>query len=265
MNEAMLAALSRSMQVKTGVDVELEDAGGEAVQVHAGGDTHEVDWVLASVGRRPNLEGLGLEELGVATDERGLPAFDPRTLRLGKLPIYIAGDVNAAQPLMHEAADEGRIAAYQALHPEAECLGRRAPLAIVFGEPNAARVGLGYAQLPEGGFVAGDADFSRQARALMAGRNTGHLRVYASKEDGRLLGAEMAIPDGEHIAHLLAWAVQQRLTVDDILQMPFYHPVVEEGVRSALQAARKQLAVSRPALDLPLCESPAAWTLGGED
>lgn len=264
-NEAMLAALSQSMEIRTGANVELADAGGKAVQVHAGGESREVDWVLASLGRRPNLEGLGLETLGVGTDERGIPDFDPRTLRLGDLPVYIAGDVNAAQPLMHEGADEGRIAAYHALHPNAECIGRRAPLAIVFSEPNAARVGLGHAQLPEGAFVAGDADFSRQARALMAGRNTGHLRVYAAREDGRLLGAEMAIPDGEHIAHLLAWVVQQRLTVDEVLQMPFYHPVVEEGVRGALQAARKQLEASRPPLDLPLCESPAAWALGGED
>ena len=264
-SKVMLTALSRSMEVTTGVDVELEDAGGHAVRVHAGNESREVDWVLAALGRRPNLEGMGLEELGAPTDERGIPTFDPRSLRLGDLPIYIAGDVNATHPLMHEAADEGRIAAYHALHPETECVGRRAPLAIVFGEPNAARVGLGYAQLPEGGFVTGDADFSHQARALMTGRNTGHLRVYADREDGRLLGAEMAIPDGEHMAHLLAWAVQQQLTVDEALQMPYYHPVVEEGLRNALQGARRQLSLDRPPLDLPLCESPATWTLGGED
>lgn len=102
----MLAALSQSMEIRTGANVELADAGGKAVQVHAGGESREVDWVLASLGRRPNLEGLGLEALGVATNERGIPDFDPRTLRLGDLPVYIAGDVNAAQPLMHEGADD---------------------------------------------------------------------------------------------------------------------------------------------------------------
>ncbi|WP_018718453.1 dihydrolipoyl dehydrogenase [Arhodomonas aquaeolei] len=264
-NEALIAGLERSMSVTTGADVALEAGDGDTVRVLANGDSREVDWVLAALGRRPNIDGLGLEALDVPLDDHGMPQFDPLTLRLGELPVYIAGDVNAAQPLMHEAADEGRIAAYHALNPDAGCVGRRTPLAIVFSEPQAARVGLGYAQLPAERFVTGDADFSGQGRAVMMGRNAGRLRVYADRHDGRLLGAEMAIPDGEHVAHLLAWAVEQRLSVDDALQMPFYHPVIEEGVRSALHAARRSVETARPALELPLCDTPAAWALGGED
>ena len=55
---------------------------------------------------------------------------------------------------------------------------------------------------------------------------------------GRLLGAEMIGPDAEHIGHLLAWAVQAGFTVGQALAMPFYHPVVEEGLRTALRDAR---------------------------
>ena len=66
-------------------------------------------------------------------------------------------------------------------------------------------------------------------------RNRGHLRVYAEPATGRFLGAEMAGPDAEHIGHLLAWALQNRMTVAQMLEMPFYHPVVEEGLRTALR------------------------------
>ena len=67
------------------------------------------------------------------------------------------------------------------------------------------------------------------------GKNKGHVRIYAENERGTLLGAEMLGPRVEHTAHLLAWAVQQDLTVDGALRMPFYHPVVEEGIRTALR------------------------------
>ena len=60
-----------------------------------------------------------------------------------------------------------------------------------------------------------------------------------------LLGAEMLGPDVEHTAHLLAWAIQSGLTVADALEMPFYHPVVEEGIRTALRDLRQNLRVAR--------------------
>jgi len=261
-NEKFIESLRRSMTVTTNADVALEPTGKSRVRVRANGEITEVDWVLAAVGRTPNLEGLGLEDLGSAVDAGGLPAVDPMSLRIGDLPIYVAGDVNGIRPLMHEAADEGRIAAYHALHPRAECLARRTGLAIAFTEPNVARVGTGFDELQGDTFVVGDADFSSQPRALMMGRNEGCLRVYASIPEGRLLGAEMCVPEGEHLAHLLAWALQRQLTVDDMLQLPFYHPVVEEGLRAAVQRARRALGTRRSTPDLPLCEEAADWALG---
>ncbi|MCK9539253.1 dihydrolipoyl dehydrogenase [Dokdonella sp.] len=260
-NASLLDALGRQMSITTGatVSVHADEAG---VALEDGNTLVVVDWVLAALGRQPNIEGLGLEALGVELDRRGVPVFDPATLRLGELPIYIAGDVGGQRPLLHEAADEGRIAAYHALHPDAECLTRRVPLGIVFTEPGAGRVGLAYRELPASGVVTGSSDFSRQARAAMAGRNAGHLHVYANAEDGRILGAEVVAPDAEHLLHLLAWSIQQGLTVDALLQMPFYHPTVEEGLRSALQAARRALGKQRGQPDLPLCRKAIDWALG---
>ena len=62
---------------------------------------------------------------------------------------------------------------------------------------------------------------------------------------GAFLGAEMLGPDAEHIGHLLAWAIQAQLTVAQTLAMPFYHPVVEEGLRTALRDAQTHLTAAR--------------------
>ena len=86
----------------------------------------------------------------------------------------------------------------------------------------------------------------------MAEVNHGLLRVYADKSSGRLLGAEMCAPQGEHLAHLLALAVQRKLTLRELLGMPFYHPVLEEGLRSALRDAAGKLG-GEDASDLAYC------------
>ena len=66
-------------------------------------------------------------------------------------------------------------------------------------------------------------------------RNKGMLKVYAELGSGLFLGAEMFGPSAEHIGHLMAWAAQKRMTVSEMLEMPFYHPVIEEGLRTALR------------------------------
>jgi dihydrolipoamide dehydrogenase len=68
------------------------------------------------------------------------------------------------------------------------------------------------------------------------------LRVYGETGSGRFIGAEMIGPRAEHIGHLLAWACQAGLTVAEMLDMPFYHPVIEEGVRTALRDLADKLA-----------------------
>ena len=72
-------------------------------------------------------------------------------------------------------------------------------------------------------------------------RNHGLLRVYAERESGRLLGSEMTIPDGEYVGHFLAMAIENEMTVRDVMATPFYHPTVLEGLDNALNAIAAQL------------------------
>lgn len=204
--------------------------------------TEPFDFVLAATGRLPNVRNLGLEHTSVAVDARGVPAFDRVTMQCGSAPIFIAGDVNNDVPLLHEAADEGRIAGDNAARfPQVRAGMRRAPLSIVFTDPQIAVVGGGFRAARECAFVSGTVSFDDQGRARVMQRNHGCLRVYADVSTGLFLGAEMIGPDAEHLGHLLAWARQLDLDVATMLKLPFYHPVVEEGLRTALRDAYANL------------------------
>jgi dihydrolipoamide dehydrogenase len=111
---------------------------------------------------------------------------------------------------------------------------RRTPLGIVFTDPQTAIVVVGHPRACALEVVAGGTDLTRRGRASIDGEDRGHLQVYADRETGRLVGAELLGPQAEHLGHPLAWAVQAGVTVEATVAMPFYHPVVEEGLRSAL-------------------------------
>jgi len=205
--------------------------------------TARVDYAVAATGRAPNMRGLGLEHTSIARGANGVPVFDRRTMQCGSSPIFIAGDASGDLPLLHEAADEGRIAGENAArYPHVRPGHRRTPLAIVFTEPQLAVVGKRHADLEAGTFVTGVVSFEEQGRSRVMLRNRGLLHVYADIATGSIVGAEMIGPDAEHLAHLLAWAIQFGITVERALEMPFYHPVVEEGLRTALRDARGKLA-----------------------
>ena len=197
--------------------------------------------ILCATGRVPVLPA-GLDQLGLQCDDRGVPLFDPLTMRCGESSIFIAGDASNALPLLHEAVDQGRIAGDNAgAWPQARPGNRHLPLSIAFTEPQLAQVGLSSKALEGRDVVVGKADFAEQGRSRVMQENRGALHVYAERGSGRLLGAQMVGPRAEHLAHLLAWALQMELTVGQALKMPFYHPVVEESLRTAFKDARDQM------------------------
>jgi dihydrolipoamide dehydrogenase len=205
--------------------------------------TERFDYLLAATGRRPNVQGLGLEATTLKLDRNGVPLFNRTTMRAGASTIFIAGDASNELPLLHEAADEGRIAGTNAAHhPDVRPGLRRAGLGVVFTDPQIAIVGGGYAAARDVHHVTGAVSFEDQGRSRVMLRNRGLLHVYAEAATGLFLGAEMIGPDAEHIGHLLAWARQMNLAIEQMLEMPFYHPVVEEGLRTALRDAAAKLA-----------------------
>ncbi|MCU6500754.1 dihydrolipoyl dehydrogenase [Rugamonas sp. A1-17] len=243
------------VRFKTKVVRVVADADGLAV-TSEGADgaqrTEQFSYLLSAIGRRPNVHKLGLENTGLSRDHQGIPFFNPQTMQCGDSAIFIAGDADQERPQLPEAADQGRIAGDNAArYPAVQPGLRRTPLTIAFTEPQIATLGASYEELcaaQKGRFAVGKVSFESQGRSRVMLQNKGMLRVYAEHATGRFLGAEMIGPRAEHIGHLLSWACQAGLTVSAMLDMPFYHPVVEEGVRTALRDLAHQLA-NAPAHD----------------
>jgi len=219
-------------------------------QVVLGGE--RFDALLCAAGREPNLDGLGLEVLNLPRNAAGHPSLNRHTGQWGDQPIFIAGDATNDYPLLHEAADAGRIAGDNAARwPDVHRRPRRAPLAVVFSDPQIAIAGASHSELTDEGadFDTGRVSFADQGRSRVMLVNRGGLHVYAERGSGRLLGAEMIGPAAEHIGHLLAWSVQRGDTVQQMLSYPFYHPVVEEGLRTALRQLHNDQHLPDPPLE----------------
>jgi dihydrolipoamide dehydrogenase len=242
--EKALTLLGEDMTIHLGVAAQLEKQA-DGIQVSAGQQRYEVDLVLVAMGRRPNVDKIGLENIGVPLDERGMPEIDPETMQIVGTDIYIAGDATGTKAILHEAADEGRMAVQNALdtlnNQSATQYSARTPLAMAFTHPNIAFFGARYCELNTDSIVIGEFDFNQTGRPKVMMETDGLVRLYADKASKKLLGGEMIAPRGEHLAHQLAWVTQLNVEVADILRLPFYHPNLEEGLRTALRQLAQQL------------------------
>ncbi len=249
-----LRTLGSELDLRMHASVVSAHDEGERVQLRyrdAAGAEHaeHYRYVLAAAGRVPNVKNLGLEQTGLELSADGIPLYDQLTMQCGTSAIFIAGDVNHERPLLHEAADQGRIAGDNAgLYPAVHAGLRRAPINIAFTDPQIATVGQAWNEL-DAKVACGMVSFEDQGRSRVMRQNRGILRVYGEYGSDRFLGAEMIGPRAEHLAHLLAWAYQNNMTVKAMLDMPFYHPVIEEGLRTALRDLNEKLLRGLPEIE----------------
>ncbi len=242
-NEAAIRSFSREFELYLGVSFKAKRRStGVSIswKNHAGSQwTSTYEYVLAAAGRAPHLDNLDLKMTGLPLNQKGIPEFNPMTMQCGDKSIFIAGDVNDDRPILHEAARQGEIAGRNAaLFPDVKSVPANPPFAIIFTDPDIAAIGTKLKELESDG-VQGSSE--ENGRARVDGSNAGMLKVYARRSDGLIAGGEMFGLDVEHLAHLLAWVIELKLSVDDILQLPFYHPTVEEGLRTALRDLKKNL------------------------
>ena len=138
----------------------------------------------------------------------------------------------------------------QAKNAEVEKFKRKTSLAITFCDPNIATAGAQLSELNESEIAIGEIQFAPVGRALIMGKNRGLLRLYVHKSDGLLLGASMCCVKAENLAHLIAWSIQNGMTVFDMLKMPFYHPVIEEALQAALYNVLSELDIKQDQVEL---------------
>lgn len=214
--------------------IEVENGG---YRLYWGDTSQWFEKILVAIGRQANIDNLGLDKW---VKEDVLSIYNRKTMQIGNYPIFLAGDVNNDMTLLHEAAKEGAYAGENAaLYPEVKEYKRHVSLGVVFSMPQIMQIGQ-TTNLPVD-IIKGTVSFEDQGRSRVMLKNKGMLNVYFDRATHLLTGAEMIGPDAEHVAHMLAWLIEKNTTLEEILELPFYHPVIEEGVRTAMRDAATKI------------------------
>lgn len=236
LNNEVLDDINKKMDFISDKEVSNIIKKNNAYILSYGNEILEVEKILVATGRVPNIDNLGLERF---IGNEILKSYSYETTQLGKLPIFLAGDVNGHLPLLHEAAQEGLIAAENAIrYPKVRKNKRSTFLSITFTYPEIIQVGR-VLDLPDK-YIKGTVSFEDQGRSRIILKNKGMLNLFFDKKEQLLLGAEMFGPSAEHIAHSLVWLIEKRTTLDEMLIFPYYHPVIEESIRTAVRDAAKK-------------------------
>ena len=173
---------------------------------------------------------------GLETNEHGVPKFDPSTLQCGDAPIFLAGDVGAQRPVLHKASSEGAIAGRNAASfPRARKAKRVVPLSIMFTDPPLATIGAHSSD----GMVVGSASYADQGRARWRPQRRPGAYLCRLGHPNNRRGDPLRAGNGPHL-HPFARAIERRETADTLLQLPFYHPMFEEGsIRRCAKSAKR--------------------------
>jgi dihydrolipoamide dehydrogenase len=219
------STLGAEFPIHLGVELEIGREGDAARVTWSGSSrgARSFERVLVTTGRPPQLQDLNLSSTGLSLDERGVPRFDRATLQCDNAPIFVVGDANRERPVLHEASLQGAIAGRNAAaFPDVRPVERSVPMSIVFTDPPFATIGAPKSEVA----VVGTGSYSDQGRAKIDARATGLVRIYANRASGKLTGAVLFGPGMDHIAHLIAWAIERGETAAGLLKLPFYHPTL---------------------------------------
>lgn len=216
-------------ETETGVKVTFEVKGEEK--------TVEADYLLVTVGRRPNTDELGLDQVGIEMSDRGIIKID-KQCRTNVSNIYAIGDIVEGPPLAHKASYEGKIAAEVIAGENAEIDYLGIP-AVVFSEPELASVGYTEAGAKEEGIEvkASKFPFAANGRALSLNNTDGFLKLITRKEDGLVIGAQIAGASASDMISELSLAIEAGMTAEDIAMTIHAHPTLGEITMEAAEVA----------------------------
>ena len=213
------------------VKVEKRDGGGH--------DTIECDQILCTVGRKPYTQGLGLEVLGLKTDEKGFLPVD-RKMRTQVPNVYAIGDVAGQPMLAHKGSKEGLVcAAVIAGRPE-EYDARCVP-AVIFTSPEMASVGLLESQAQEQGreVRVGTFPFAASGRAMSLMETDGFVKIVADARTDEVLGVHMVGPEVTELIAEAALAIEMGATAEDVARTIHAHPTLPEAMMEAAESVHK--------------------------
>lgn len=209
------------------------------VTFQVGDETKTVtgDYLLVTVGRRPNTDELGLEQIGLQMDKRGLIEINEKCQT--NIPnVYAIGDIVKGPALAHKASYEGKVAA-EVLAGLTSVIDYKAIPAVVFSDPEMASVGLSEAEAAEKGisYIVGRFSYGANGRALSANQPEGTVKIIAEKEKGIVLGAQIVGYEASNLIAEAALAIEMGATLEDISLTIHAHPTLAEMVMEASEAA----------------------------
>ena len=216
-----------------------ETDGGVKVTYEAKGkeEVLEADYVLVTVGRRPNTDEIGLEQVGIDVDEKGLVKVDKQR-RTNKGNIYAIGDIVEGKPLAHKASYEAKVAA-EAISGEKSEVDYLGIPEVVFSEPELASVGFNEKGAKEAGYdvKASKFPFAANGRALSLNDTDGFVKLITRKEDGLVIGGQVAGVNASDIIAEIGLAIEAGMTAEDIALTIHAHPTLGEMTMEAAEIA----------------------------
>ncbi|GAC1328021.1 MAG: NAD(P)/FAD-dependent oxidoreductase [Mycobacteriales bacterium] len=251
---AALAEVLRAARVDVRTGVQAEQAGADRSGVAlrlADGTVVHADRVLVATGRKPNVEGLGLDLVGVEPDDAGAVAVGADCRVAGQEHIWAAGDVTGVAPYTHTASYQGRIVAANLLGGSRRADYRAIPR-VVYTQPAAYAVGVTPEQAAEQGveLLTASMDLAETARATTegnsplgpAGRSGGTLELYADASRGVLVGAAAVGTDADHWMSELGLAVRAGVPVEVLADVVHPFPTFGEAFEPPLRELAERLA-----------------------
>ena len=236
-SEAIARSLKeRHVNVITGARAEAVEASDAEVVVHCGaGRTIQAERLLVCVGRRPNVEDLGLEALGVELAD-GVIAVDARC-RTSIDGVYAVGDVAETRQYAHLASRMGIVAADNATGHDAQD-DRTVVPAGVHTHPQVAAVGLSEAQAAEESESARVASFPLAASGMAqaCGQTAGQVKIIACERTGAILGGLIIAPGATELIQEIALAMRHGLTVEQVAETIHAHPTFAESIAEAAES-----------------------------
>jgi pyruvate/2-oxoglutarate dehydrogenase complex dihydrolipoamide dehydrogenase (E3) component len=199
----------------------------------------EADALLLATGRRAALDDLGLEQVGVDVSDGIVPHDDAMTT--SNPDIFVAGDATGADQILHIANQEGRAAGHNAAvgAPERR-VDRRLMMQVVFTDPPFALVGRPEKALraDDAGLAVGEARFPETGRAITMGARHGLWRLFANGR-GEIAGSAILGPRADDLAHLVMLMMRYGSKVDEIPELPWYHPTLSEVMLDLARSLRR--------------------------
>ena len=242
---ALLTKAYKKLKVKvlTGTRVEgiTTTAGGVEVTVRSGDDREEIltaEQALVAIGFQPNVENLGLEDVGVQVTERGRFIEVDKQMRTNVPNIYAIGDVTGKLMLAHVGSAMGMVAAEAIAGRETQTLDYVMMPRCVYAHPQVASFGYTEEQAREQGheLEIGQFLFLANGKALGLGERDGFVKLIADAETGKLLGAHLVGPDVTELLPELTLAQAQGLTAAEIGRNVHAHPTLSEALMEAAHA-----------------------------